>query len=388
LPEWFRRCGVQLSKILQGGRASDLPVERPHKFEFVLDLKTARTLGLTIPQSLLIPARGRDDSVMVRRVFIGSIASAFLVMPLAAWAQTSATPTIGYLGSLSPGTSNPQVLPGFRAGLAETGYIEGKNVVVEYRWAEGHYDRLPTLAADLVSRHVAVLVAGTAALVAKATTSTIPIVFVEQSDPVGIGLVASLNRPGGNLTGVTTFAVELDAKRLELLHELVPKVSVIALLLNPDRATSQPQAREAQVVARSFGLQLQVLSARTEQEIDERFAKFVQLRPGALLVGSDPFFDSRREQIIGLAARHAVPTIFELREFVAAGGLMSYGPSLFEAVRQVGIYTGRILHGAKPADLPVLQPTKFELVINLKTAKALGLTIPPSLLQRADQVIE
>jgi len=328
---------------------------------------------------------------MDRRELLIAVASAIAAMPLAAWAQTSDTPVIGYLGSLSPGTNNPQVLPGFRAGLAEMGYVEGKNVAIEYRWAEGHYDRVPALAADLVSRDIAVLVSGggtVTALAAKAATSTIPIVFVDQSDPVESGLVTSLGRPGGNATGVSTFAVQLNAKRLELLHELVPKASVIVLLLNPERATAESQARAAQQAARSFGQQLHILRVHTEQEIDAAFATFVQLRPGALLIGSDPFFDSRREQIIGLAARHHVPTIFELREFVMAGGLMSYGPSLFEAARQVGIYTGKILHGAKPADLPVLQPTKFVLVINLKTAKALGLTIPPSLLQRADQVIE
>jgi ABC-type uncharacterized transport system substrate-binding protein len=328
---------------------------------------------------------------MDRRELLIAVASSIVAMPLAAWAQTSETPIIGYLGSLSPGTNNPQVLPGFRAGLAEMGYVEGKNVAIEYRWAEGHYDRVPALAADLVSRDIAVLVSGggtVTALAAKAATSTIPIVFVDQSDPVESGLVTSLGRPGGNATGVSTFAVQLNAKRLELLHELVPKASVIVLLLNPERATAESQARGAQQAARSFGQQLTILRVRTEQEIDAAFATFVQRRPGALLIGSDPFFDSRREQIIGLAARHHVPTIFELREFVIAGGLMSYGPSLFEAARQVGIYTGKILHGAKPADLPVLQPTKFVLVINLKTAKALGLTIPPSLLQRADQVIE
>lgn len=212
--------------------------------------------------------------------------------------------------------------------------------------------------------------------------------FVEQADPVGIGLVASLSRPGANATGVTTFAVNLDAKRLEVLYERVPKASLIAQLVNPDRPIAEHQAREAQKAARSFGLQLQVLSARSEAEIEAAFANLVQLRAGALLVGSDPFLDAQREQIIGLAARHAVPAIFELPHFVAAGGLVSYGPSLFEAFRQMGIYTGKILHGAKPADLPVLQPTKIDLAINLKTAKALGLTIPQSLLLRADEVIQ
>ncbi len=328
---------------------------------------------------------------MTRRDFIVQLGGVAIAWPLAACTPKPAMPVIGFLGIFSPGADNqawPLLRAALQAGLAETGYIEGKNLAIEYRYAEFHYDRLPALAADLVSRHVAVLVAGGgAALEAKAATATIPIVFVEQSDPVSIGLVASLGRPGGNVTGVTTFAVDLDAKRLELLHELVPKASLIALLVNPDRATAEAQARKAQEAARSFGLELQVLSARTEQEIDAAFAKLVQLRASALLVGSDVFLDSRHEQIIGLAAHHALPTIFELRHWVAAGGLMSYGPSLFDAFRQMGIYTGKILHGAKPADLPVLQPTKFDLAINLKTAKALGLTIPQSLLRLADEVI-
>jgi putative ABC transport system substrate-binding protein len=327
---------------------------------------------------------------MTRRDFIAQLGGA-MAWPLAACTQKPPMPVIGFLQMASSPANAIAAgfLPGFQAGLAETGYVEGKNVAIEYRWAEFHYDRLPALAADLVGRHVGVLVAGGGtALVAKAATSTIPIVFVEQSDPVSIGLVANLGRPGGNATGVTTFAIDLDAKRLELLHELVPKVSLIALLVNPDRATAEPQARAAQEAARSFGLHLQVLSARTEQEIDAAFAQLVQVRAGALLVSSDLFLDSRHEQIIGLAARHAVPTIFELRHWVAAGGLMSYGPSLFEAARQMGNYTGKILHGAKPADLPVLQPTKFDLAINLKSAKGLGLTIPQSLLRRANDVIQ
>jgi putative tryptophan/tyrosine transport system substrate-binding protein len=329
---------------------------------------------------------------MTRRDFIALLGGVAIACPFAARAQKPAMPVIGFVLITSPFVEGapiwPVTLGAFQKGLEETGYIEGKSVAIEYRWAEFHYDRLSALFADLVTRHVAVLVAGGGtALEAKAATSTIPIVFVEQSDPVSIGLVASLGRPGGNVTGVTTFAVDLDAKRLELLHELVPKASLIALLVNPDRATAEAQARKAQEAARSFGLQLQVLSARNEQEIDEAFAQLVQLRAGGLLLSSDLFLDSRREQIIGLAARHAVPAIYELRHFVAAGGLMSYGPSLLETFRQMGIYTGKILHGAKPADLPVLQPTKFDLAINLKTAKGLGLTIPQSLLRRAGEVI-
>jgi putative ABC transport system substrate-binding protein len=328
---------------------------------------------------------------MTRRAFIAQLGGMAIAWPLAACTQKPTMPVIGFLQiASSPANAIAAgFLPGFRAGLRETGYIEGKNVAIEYRWAEFHYERLPALAADLVSRHVAVLVAGGGtSLEAKAATATIPIVFVEQSDPVSIGLVASLGRPGGNATGVTTFAIDLDAKRLELLHELVPKASLVALLVNPDRATAEPQARKAQEAARSFGLQLQVLSARTEQEVDAAFAQLVQLRAGALLVSSDLFLDSRHDQIIGLAANHAVPTIYELRHIVAAGGLMSYGPSLFDAARQMGVYTGKILRGAKPDDLPVLQPTKFDLAINLKTAKALGLSIPQSLLRRANDVIQ
>jgi putative ABC transport system substrate-binding protein len=264
-------------------------------------------------------------------------------------------------------------------------------VAIEFRWAEGHHDRLPALAADLVSGHVAVLVAtGGAgpARAAKAATSTIPIVFTGASDPVESGLVASLGRPGGNVTGVSVFSVELMAKRLELLHELVPKATVIAMVVNPDNAGAESYTRGAPEATRSLGQQLHVLSARTEQEIDAAFARLAQLRADALVVAPDPFFNVRREQIVGLAVRHAVPAIFDFREFAAAGGLMSYGPSLSEVYRQAGIYTGKILDGAKPGDLPVLQPTNVELVINQKTAKALGLTIPQSLRVRADEVIQ
>jgi putative ABC transport system substrate-binding protein len=318
---------------------------------------------------------------MDRRTFIGNVAGGLLAAPLAARAQKRAMPVIGFLSLASPAPWTSYVA-GFRRGLNEAGYVEGKNVAIEFRWAEGHHDRLPALAADLVSRHVAVLVATGGpgpARAAKAVTSTIPIVFTGASDPVESGLVTSLGRPGGNVTGVSVFSVELMAKRLELLHELVPKATVIAMLVNPNNAGAESYARVALEATRSLGQQLHVLSARTEQEIDAAFARLAQLRADALVVAPDPFFNVRREQIVGLAARRAVPAIFDFREFAAAGGLMSYGPSLSEVYRQAGIYTGKILDGAKPGDLPVLQPTNVELVINQKTAKAFGLTIPQSL---------
>jgi putative ABC transport system substrate-binding protein len=317
---------------------------------------------------------------MNRRTFIGNVVVGLLAVPLAARAQKPAMPVIGFLSLASPAQWTRYVA-GFRQGLNEAGYVEGKNVAIEFRWAEGHRDRLPALAADLVSRNVAVLVAtGGAgpARAAKAATSTIPIVFTA-ADPVENGLVTSLGRPGGNATGVSVLAVELMPKRLELLHELVPKATVIALLINPDNVGAESWVRGAQEATRSLGQQLQVLRVRTEQEIDAAFATLLQLRAHALVVAPDPLFNVRREQIVGLAARHAVPAIFDFREFVTAGGLMSYGASLSEIYRQAGIYAGKILDGAKPGDLPVLQPTKVELVINLKTAKALGLTIPQSL---------
>jgi putative ABC transport system substrate-binding protein len=305
-------------------------------------------------------------------------------------AQQKAMPVIGYLVSGSPGTGEANVAA-FRQGLGETGYVEGKNVAIEYRWAEGSYDRLPALAANLVDLDkVDVIVAGGAAvLAAKSATSTIPVVFLGGgADPVADGLVASLARPGGNLTGFSILVTELMPKRLELLSELVPQAGVIALLVNPNSAAAERQTRDVQEAARAKGVQLSIRKASTESEIDAAFASLVQLRAGALLVGADPFFNSRREKLVALAARFAVPAIYEFREFAAAGGLISYGPSQTGLWRQVGIYAGRILKGAKPADLPVQQPTTFELVVNLKTAKALGLTVPPSILARADEVIE
>ena len=310
--------------------------------------------------------------------------------PLATRAQQKAMPVIGYLGAGSPGPWAPLVAA-VQQGLSDTGYIEGQNLAIEYRWAEDRYDRLPALAADLVGRKVDLIVAiggPASALAAKNATATIPIVFSSVGDPVAEGLVASLARPGGNVTGFSNIGTELAPKRLELLSELVPQARVIALLVNPNNTAHEGLARDVQEAARTKGVQLPILKAATESEIDAAFASLVQLHAGALLIGSDPFFFARREQLLALESRHAVPAIYWRREFAASGGLISYGPSFPAMYRQAGIYAGRILKGEKPADLPVQQPTIFELVINLKTAKALGLTVPQSILARADEVIE
>jgi putative tryptophan/tyrosine transport system substrate-binding protein len=303
-------------------------------------------------------------------------------------AQQKAMPVIGYLNTASLGPF-AQDVAAFRQGLSDAGWIEGQNVTIEYRSAEGRYDRLPSLAAELVDRKVDVIVAaGTPATVAaKSATSTIPIVFTS-SDPVGSGLVASLARPGGNLTGLSILTIEMMPKRLELLSELVPQSNVIALLVNPTNTTTEDVIREVQEAARVKGVQLSILRAGTKDEIDGAFDSLVQLHVGALVVGPDPFFNGQRDQLVALASRHAVPAIYPWREVAAVGGLITYGPSLTATSRQMGIYVGKILNGAKPADLPVQQPTTFELVVNLKTAKALGLTVPPSILARADEVIE
>ena len=323
---------------------------------------------------------------MHRRRFIASLGSA-MALPCVAAAQQKAMPVIGVLGSTSAGAN----VAGFRQGLSETGYVEGQNVTIEYRWAEGQYDRLPALAAELVGHNVDVIatMGGTvSALAAKNATSTIPIVF-STGDPVERGLVASLARPGGNLTGVSIMLTELMPKRLDLLSQLVPQAGVIALLVNPNNAiVAEPMIRNVQEAARTKGLQLHILKAGTESEIEAGFASLVQLQAGALVVGPDPLFDKGTEQLVAMAARYAVPAIYVWRDFAAAGGLISYGPSRAYNSRQLGVYAGKILNGATPADLPVEQLTRFELVINLKTAKELGLTVPPSILALADEVIE
>ena len=327
---------------------------------------------------------------MTRRKFITLLGGTAAAWPVAGRAQQAAIPVIGYLNFGSP-ESDASRLTGLRRGLSESGYVEGRNFVIEYRWAGNQAERLPALAADLVQLRVAVIVSpgSLPALVAKAATTSIPIVFGVGNDPVQLGLVASLNRPGGNLTGINAFAVELGAKGLGLLHELMPSTATIGFLENPNSPIfAAYYERDVLTAATVIGLKIQILKAGTDREIDAAFVSLVQARTGALLIGNDLLFNNRFEQVIALAARYAIPTMSSWREFVVAGGLISYGPSLIEQYRQVGLYTGRILKGERPPDLPVQQETKIELIINLKTAKALGLQIPDRLLALADEVIE
>jgi len=326
---------------------------------------------------------------MRRRDFIGLFGGAAAAWPIASGAQQSAVPVVGYLSGRSPDYSS-QVSP-FLKGLNEAGYVDGRNVSIEYRWAEGRADRLPALVSDLVHRRVSVIAAAStfAALAAKAATTTIPIVFEMADDPVRLGLVTSLNRPGGNITGVATLNIEIAQKRLQLLHEVVPSAKVVALLINPADATgAEIQTRELRSAAHALGLELQVLNARTETDFDAVFANITHMQAGGLVIAADPLFASRSKQLGELTVRHAVPAIYGRHDFTAAGGLLSCGPDQADAYRRTGIYVGRVLKGEKPADLPVLQTTKFEFVINRATAKVLGLTIPAGVLSIADEVIE
>jgi ABC-type uncharacterized transport system substrate-binding protein len=330
---------------------------------------------------------------MNRRQFIamlaGTTAAPSRLWPSTARAQQT-VPVIGFLGSQSHGPMTANRVAGFRQGLFELHYVEGQNVAIEYRWAEGHYDRLPALAEDLVRHHVAVIAAPTqdAALAAKAATAAIPIVFNIGGDPVTSGLVASMNRPGGNVTGVSMFTAELAAKRLGLLHEMLPKAMVVGALINLSNANAESQSKELQVATRLLGLQLHVRNASSDRDFDVAFEDLIQAGARALIVTADPFLANRRDELVALAAKRGLPAMYEWPESVEAGGLMSYGTSIVDAYRQAGVYTGRILKGEKPADMPVIRPVKFELVINLKTAKTLGIEVPPALLARADEVIE
>jgi putative ABC transport system substrate-binding protein len=327
---------------------------------------------------------------MRRRDFIAGLGGAVIAGPIAPRAQQSTMPVIGFLSSRAPSTE-ARIVTAFREGLRDLGYVEGKNVTIEYRWAEGRYDQLSALAADLVRRNVTLIVTAggaPAAQAAKMATTSIPIVFATGDDPVKLGLVASLNQPGGNATGVAVFVVALLPKRLQLLRELLPAAATVGFLMNPNGPAAELQVTEVQNAARALGVRLDVVPSSTAAELDHAFSVLAQRRPDALLLGADPFFQVRREQIVALAAEHAIPAMYEWREFVDDGGLISYSPDRTDSMRQMGIYAARIIRGARPSDLPVVQATKFELVINLRTARSLGLEIPATLLAQANEVIE
>ena len=387
LIETFRvLVAQQLVKLFRGAKPSDLPVEQPTRFELAINVRAATAIGHEVPLSLLAPCRQGDR--MSRRAFITLLGGA-AAWPLAARAQP-AMPVIGFLNFTSPDGFEDRVRA-FRRGLKESGYVEGENVTIEYRWADNEIDRLPELASQLVRQKVAVIAAAStaSALAAKAATSTIPIVFTSGGDPVRLGLVTNLARPDGNVTGISFVASELTAKRLELVREMVPGAIRVAVLVNPDNALlAETTLRDVEVAARAMGMQIHVFNATTGREIDAVFASLAGERPDALFVGGDPLFASRRVQLANLAARHAVAMTSGAREIAEAGGLMSYGTNIPDAYRQTGAYAGRILKGAKPADLPAVQASKFELVINAQTARMLGIAVPPTLLAHADEVIE
>ena len=394
LTDAYRQVGVYAGRILKGAKPADLPVVQSTKFELVINAETARMLGLTVPPTLLATRR-RGDRMNERREFITLLGGAAAAWPLAARAQQPAMPVIGFLSSYSSSDAFAQhFLAAFHQGLKQAGYVEGQNVAVEYRWAGNEYERLTALAAELVRRRVNVIATGSASLAvlaAKTATTTIPIVFLMGGDPVKLGLVASLNRPGGNLTGITTLNTEITPKRVEVLRELVPTTTIMAVLVNPTNnpVNVEVELRQAQAAANTLGLQtIHILQASTEPDLDGIFSTLIQQRVGGLVITADTLFSGKSAELAALASRHAMPTISPYREFVTAGGLMSYGGSVTELYRLVGVYTGRVLKGEKPADLPVQQVTKVELVINLRTAKSLGLEVPPSLLARADEVIE
>jgi putative ABC transport system substrate-binding protein len=383
ISDGIRQIARMVAKVLQGAKPADLPIELPTKFELVVNLKTAKARDAHID-----PARRRGDR-MKRREFI-TLLGGTAAWPLVARAQQAAMPVIGYLSFGSP---SPFVhfTAAFRKGLEEGGYVDGKNVVIEYRWAENQTNKLNPLASELVGQRVAVIVAtggSQTAVAAKLATSTIPIVFTGGGDPVSLGLVASLNQPGGNATGVTNFGVTLDGKRLELLRELIPRADVVAVLFSSDLPSADSQLRDIQLAAQTLGQTIYPVRVNSARDFEQAFASIVQRGAGALLVTSAALFTNRRDELVALASRHAVPAIYSFREFTGSGGLISYGTNNADGYRQAGVYTARILKGEKPANLPVMQPTKFELIVNLKTAKALGLDVPPTLLARADEVIE